>query len=197
MSCGVSGFLLTLLLYLFVRLFASRTGEKRAHDPRSRVPIGRITEQHAEATDFAVRRRTGRTRRRLCPQSTWDGRRTCAGATGRHTRERVSIPSTAPGWCDASISTVTADDEVCVGDRCRIGEADFEVIQPRVTCYRVVMPLNEPGMASLLVAHHRPGVPHRRRHRRPGLPSDPDPATLRAALTIEALSPGGSSPSRR
>ncbi|MER5906075.1 MOSC domain-containing protein [Streptomyces mirabilis] len=52
---------------------------------------------------------------------------------------------------------MTADDEVCVGDRCRIGEAEFEVTQPRVTCYRVGMRLNGPRMASLLVAHHRPG----------------------------------------
>ena len=29
------------------------------------------------------------------------------------------------------------DDEVCIGDRYRIGSALFEVTQPRVTCYRV------------------------------------------------------------
>ncbi len=28
------------------------------------------------------------------------------------------------------------DDEVCIGDRYRIGEAEFEVTQPRVTCFR-------------------------------------------------------------
>lgn len=49
------------------------------------------------------------------------------------------------------------DDEVCVGDRYRIGNALFEVTQPRVTCYRVGLRLNEPQMASLLVSHHRPG----------------------------------------
>ncbi|WIV55811.1 MOSC and FAD-binding oxidoreductase domain-containing protein [Amycolatopsis nalaikhensis] len=49
------------------------------------------------------------------------------------------------------------DDEVCVGDRYRIGEAEFEVTQPRVTCFRVGMRLGEPRMPSLLVAHHRPG----------------------------------------
>ena len=31
------------------------------------------------------------------------------------------------------------DDEVCIGDRFRIGEAEFEVTQPRVTCFRVGM----------------------------------------------------------
>jgi ferredoxin-NADP reductase/MOSC domain-containing protein YiiM/ferredoxin len=50
-----------------------------------------------------------------------------------------------------------ADDEVCIGDRYRIGEAEFEVTQPRVTCYRVGMRLGEPEMAALLVSHHRPG----------------------------------------
>ena len=49
------------------------------------------------------------------------------------------------------------DDEVCIGDRYRIGEAEFEVTQPRVTCYRVGLRLGEPDLPSLLVAHHRPG----------------------------------------
>ena len=50
-----------------------------------------------------------------------------------------------------------ADAEVCVGDRYRIGSALFEVTQPRVTCYRVGIRLDEPSMAALLVSHHRPG----------------------------------------
>jgi ferredoxin-NADP reductase/MOSC domain-containing protein YiiM/ferredoxin len=50
-----------------------------------------------------------------------------------------------------------ADDEVCIGDRYRIGAALFEVTQPRVTCYRVGIRMDEPAMPSLLVAHHRPG----------------------------------------
>ncbi len=49
------------------------------------------------------------------------------------------------------------DDEVCIGDRYRIGEALFEVTQPRVTCYRVGIRMADPAMPSLLVAHHRPG----------------------------------------
>ncbi|MFF0463383.1 MOSC domain-containing protein [Streptomyces mexicanus] len=107
------------------------------------------------------------------------------------------------------------DDEVCIGDRYRIGEAEFEVTQPRVTCYRVGMRLGEPAMASLLVAHHRPGFYLRvitegrvragdeiiLTRRGPEhlsvadadallyLP-DRDPAKLRSALRIPALSPG-------
>jgi len=49
------------------------------------------------------------------------------------------------------------DDEVCIGDRYRIGDALFEVTQPRVTCYRVGIRLGVPEMASLLVGHRRPG----------------------------------------
>jgi ferredoxin-NADP reductase/MOSC domain-containing protein YiiM len=107
------------------------------------------------------------------------------------------------------------DDDVCIGDRFRIGEAEFEVTQPRVTCYRVGMRLGEPTMASLLVAHHRPGFYLRvlaegrvqagdaitRTRRGPeGLSvadtdallylPDRDPAKLRSALRIPALSPG-------
>jgi MOSC domain-containing protein YiiM len=50
-----------------------------------------------------------------------------------------------------------ADSEVCVGDRYRIGSAEFEVTQPRVTCFRVGMRLDRPDMPSLLVDHNRPG----------------------------------------
>jgi ferredoxin-NADP reductase/MOSC domain-containing protein YiiM/ferredoxin len=107
------------------------------------------------------------------------------------------------------------DDEVCVGDRYRIGEAEFEVTQPRVTCYRVGMRLGEPELPALLVSHHRPGFYMRvitegriqagelivKTRTGPGalsvaatdallyLPGR-DPATLRAALRIPALSPG-------
>lgn len=49
------------------------------------------------------------------------------------------------------------DEEVCIGDQYRIGSALFEVTQPRVTCYRVGIRMEEPAMAALLVSHHRPG----------------------------------------
>jgi ferredoxin-NADP reductase/MOSC domain-containing protein YiiM/ferredoxin len=108
-----------------------------------------------------------------------------------------------------------ADDEVCIGDRCRIGEAEFEVTQPRVTCYRAGLRLGEPELPALLVSHHRPGFYMRviteghiqagdaivKTRTGPGalsvadtdallyLPGR-DPAKLRAALQIPALSPG-------
>jgi ferredoxin-NADP reductase/MOSC domain-containing protein YiiM len=50
-----------------------------------------------------------------------------------------------------------ADDVVCIGDRYRIGSALFEVTQPRVTCYRVGIRMNEPRMPALLTSSGRPG----------------------------------------
>jgi MOSC domain-containing protein YiiM len=49
------------------------------------------------------------------------------------------------------------DAEVCIGDRYRIGGALFEVTQPRVTCYRLGIRMNQPEMAALVVKHGRPG----------------------------------------
>lgn len=50
-----------------------------------------------------------------------------------------------------------SDAEVCIGDCYRIGSALFEVTQPRVTCYRVGIRMDEPRMPALLVERHRPG----------------------------------------
>jgi ferredoxin-NADP reductase/MOSC domain-containing protein YiiM/ferredoxin len=50
-----------------------------------------------------------------------------------------------------------ADDAVCIGDRFEIGTALFEVTQPRVTCFRVGIRMNEPRMAALLTSSGRPG----------------------------------------
>jgi ferredoxin-NADP reductase/MOSC domain-containing protein YiiM len=49
------------------------------------------------------------------------------------------------------------DDAVCIGDRYQIGGAVFEVTQPRVTCYRVGIRMNEPRMPALLTSSGRPG----------------------------------------
>ena len=64
----------------------------------------------------------------------------------------------APGSFGENFTiTGLGDDEVCIGDRYAIGDAEFEVTQPRVTCFRVGMRIGEPDMPNLLVAHHRPG----------------------------------------
>src|SRR5256884_4563302 len=49
------------------------------------------------------------------------------------------------------------DDQVCIGDRYRVGGAVFEVSQPRVTCYRVGIRMDDPQIPALLVSRHRPG----------------------------------------
>src|SRR5499427_2831239 len=50
-----------------------------------------------------------------------------------------------------------ADDTVCIGDRYQIGTALFEISQPRVTCYRVGIRMNEPRMPAWLTSSGRPG----------------------------------------
>jgi ferredoxin-NADP reductase/MOSC domain-containing protein YiiM len=50
-----------------------------------------------------------------------------------------------------------ADDTACIGDRYQIGTALFEITQPRVTCYRVGIRMNEPRMPALLTGGGRPG----------------------------------------
>src|SRR5262249_34699279 len=108
-----------------------------------------------------------------------------------------------------------ADDQVCIGDRYRIGSALYEVTQPRVTCYRVGIRMNEPRMAALLTGSGKPGFYLRvleegevgagdeiikagEDQERMTVAeinallygSDHPPATLEAALRIKALSPG-------
>ena len=108
------------------------------------------------------------------------------------------------------------DDEVCIGDRYRIGEAEFEVTQPRVTCYRVgharsVSPRcprcwsATTGPASTCGSSPRATSRPATGSSRPGPGRDAltvadtdallylpgrDPAKLRAATRIPALSPG-------
>jgi MOSC domain-containing protein YiiM/ferredoxin-NADP reductase len=50
-----------------------------------------------------------------------------------------------------------SDDVACIGDRFQIGSALFEITQPRVTCYRVGIRMNEPRMPALLTSSGRPG----------------------------------------
>jgi ferredoxin-NADP reductase/MOSC domain-containing protein YiiM/ferredoxin len=50
-----------------------------------------------------------------------------------------------------------ADDAVCIGDRYRIGDALFEVTQPRVTCYRIGIRMDDARMPALLTSSGRPG----------------------------------------
>jgi ferredoxin-NADP reductase/MOSC domain-containing protein YiiM len=53
--------------------------------------------------------------------------------------------------------TSLADDQVCIGDRYRVGSAVVEVTQLRVTCHRVGIRMDDPRIPALLISHHRPG----------------------------------------
>lgn len=79
-------------------------------------------------------------------------------ASYRHWAAELGRDDLAPGYFGENLTVDgLPDDEVCIGDRYRIGDAVFEVTQPRVTCYRVGMRMDVPNMASLLVSHRRPG----------------------------------------
>src|SRR6476620_2084764 len=76
----------------------------------------------------------------------------------RHWQERLQRNDFVHGQFGENFTIEGLPDaEVCIGDRYRIGSALFEVSQPRVTCYRVGIRMNEPRMAALLVSHRRPG----------------------------------------
>ena len=76
----------------------------------------------------------------------------------RHWARELSRDDLTPGAFGENLTVDgLPDDEVCIGDRYAVGSALFEVSQPRVTCYRVGMRLDEPRLPALLVSHHRPG----------------------------------------
>lgn len=76
----------------------------------------------------------------------------------RHWQEQLERTDFSPGQFGENFTIEgLPDDAVCIGDRYRIGSALFEVTQPRVTCYRVGVRLNEPRMPALLTASGRPG----------------------------------------
>lgn len=76
----------------------------------------------------------------------------------RHWAAELGRDDLAPGHFGENFTVDgLSDDEVCIGDRYQIGDAVFEVTQPRVTCYRVGLRMGVPNMAALLVSHRRPG----------------------------------------
>jgi ferredoxin-NADP reductase/MOSC domain-containing protein YiiM len=76
----------------------------------------------------------------------------------RHWESFLGREPMAPGAFGESFTVEGMPDEgVSIGDRYRIGEALFEVSQPRVTCFKVGMALGEPRMLALLYEHGRPG----------------------------------------
>lgn len=78
--------------------------------------------------------------------------------SARFWKEQLKWPDVDHGqFCENFTVEGMPDSDVCIGDRYRIGSALFEVTQPRVTCYRVGIRVNEPRMAALLTSSGRPG----------------------------------------
>jgi MOSC domain-containing protein YiiM/ferredoxin-NADP reductase/ferredoxin len=76
----------------------------------------------------------------------------------RYWEEQLGRNDFVPGQFGENFTTEgLPDDGVCVGDRYRIGTALFEITQPRVTCYRVGIRMDEPRMPALLTSSGRPG----------------------------------------
>ncbi|HTI33639.1 MAG TPA: MOSC and FAD-binding oxidoreductase domain-containing protein [Miltoncostaea sp.] len=76
----------------------------------------------------------------------------------RHWERELGRDDLTPGRFGENLTVEgLGDDEVCIGDRYGIGGAVFEVTQPRVTCYRVGIALDDPRIPALLVSHRRPG----------------------------------------
>ena len=141
----------------------------------------------------------------------------------RHWAEQLKRTDLVPGQFGENFTIEgLPDDVVCIGDRYQIGSALFEVTQPRVTCYRVGIRMNEPRMPALLTSSGRPGFYFRvLREGDVGAGDDivklgetqeqmtvaeinallysPNhaPDRLQRALRIEALSPGGARRSSR
>jgi MOSC domain-containing protein YiiM/ferredoxin-NADP reductase len=73
-------------------------------------------------------------------------------------QERLGRTGFVPGQFGENFTIEGLPDAaVCIGDRYEIGSALCEVTQPRVTCYRVGIRMNEPRMPALLTSSGRPG----------------------------------------
>src|SRR5437870_2302108 len=76
----------------------------------------------------------------------------------RYWQEQLKRTDFVPGQFGENFTVEgLPDDTICIGDRFQIGSAVFEVTQPRVTCYRVGIRMNEPRMPALLTSSGRPG----------------------------------------
>ena len=76
----------------------------------------------------------------------------------RHWQEQLKRTDLVHGQFGENFTIEGLPDETaCIGDRYQIGSAVFEISQPRVTCYRVGIRMNEPRMPALLTSSGRPG----------------------------------------
>ena len=142
-----------------MRLLALNVGRPREVDWRGRTVLTSIWK--AEVADRRwvepaerQRRRPGRPRgpRRRAPR-----RYVYDVSAYRHWERELGRDDFVHGQFGENFTVEgLPDDEVCVGDRYRIGGALFEVTQPRVSCYKIGLRMEEPRMPALLYAHGRP-----------------------------------------
>jgi ferredoxin-NADP reductase/MOSC domain-containing protein YiiM len=79
-------------------------------------------------------------------------------ASQRYWEDELGRADLTPGSFGENFTVAgMPDDEVCLGDAYQIGSAVFEVSQPRVTCFKIGIRLDEPRMPALLYSHGRPG----------------------------------------
>jgi MOSC domain-containing protein YiiM len=73
-------------------------------------------------------------------------------------RELLGRADLGPGWFGENLSIEGADERtVCVGDRFAIGQARFEVTQPRQPCATLNRRFHRKDMVKLVQEHHRYG----------------------------------------
>ncbi len=73
-------------------------------------------------------------------------------------RELLGRPEVGPGWFGENLTIDGADEAtVCVGDRMAVGQARFEVTQPRQPCATLNRRFHRKDMVKLVQAHQRTG----------------------------------------
>jgi MOSC domain-containing protein YiiM len=68
-------------------------------------------------------------------------------------------PEVAPGWFGENLTTEGIDvTQAVVGERWRIGDAEFEVSQPRLPCAKLGLRFGDPRMVKAFARASRPGA---------------------------------------
>jgi MOSC domain-containing protein YiiM len=73
--------------------------------------------------------------------------------------QQLDRPELAPGWFGENLTTEGVDvTSAVVGERWRIGDAEFEVSQPRLPCFKLGIRFGEPRMVKAFALASRPGA---------------------------------------
>jgi MOSC domain-containing protein YiiM len=73
--------------------------------------------------------------------------------------QQLRRPELAPGWFGENLTTEGLDvTNAVVGERWRIGDAEFEVSQPRLPCFKLGIRFGEPRMVRAFAQASRPGA---------------------------------------